>query len=369
MMELRRTPLYEEHVARDGKIVPFAGYGLPVHFSTGIQEEHRAVREAAGLFDVSHMGQVEVRGRDALAFVQHLTVNDAGALRVGQAQYSLFCREHGGVVDDLLVYRVDEAEYLLIVNGARRAEDLAWMFANQAGFDVSLEDRADAHGLLALQGPAAENVLSRVAGAQVGTLPPSHHRMVALEGVDVLISRTGYTGEDGFEIRPPAEAAPSIWCALLEAGADLGLVPAGLGARDILRLEVGYPLYGADLDEDHSPLEAGLAWVVKLGKGAFIGSEALTRQKELGLSRRLRGIRLEERGFPRPGYPVIAGGQEVSLVTSGTVSPLLHCGIALAYLPAEHAAIGSPVAIRIRGRDLAGSVSQLPFYTGGSRRK
>jgi aminomethyltransferase len=369
MTELRRTPLYDAHVALGGKMVPFAGYSLPVHFSTGIRDEHRAVRRAAGLFDVSHMGQVEVSGRDALAFVQHLTVNDAGTLEVGQAQYSLMCRETGGVIDDLLVYRLDGSRYLLVVNGARRTADMEWIRVRQSVFDVSAADRADEHALVALQGPRAEAILARVAGRELTGLLPNRHANGSVDGVQALVSRTGYTGEDGFEVRTRAADAATVWATLLDAGSAAGLTPAGLGARDTLRLEVGYPLYGADLDEEHTPLEAGLGWAVKIEKGGFVGRDALLGQRHGGVARRLRGIRLEERGFPRPGYPVVAGGREVAEVTSGTVSPELECGIALAYLPAEHAAIGTPVFIRVRGRDLSGKVSAVPFYTGGSRRR
>ena len=369
MTELRRTPLHDAHVALGGKMVPFAGYSLPVHFSTGIQDEHRAVRRAAGLFDVSHMGQVEVSGRDALKFVQHLTVNDAATLEVGQAQYSLMCLETGGVIDDLLVYRLDESRYLLVVNGARRAVDLEWIHGRQSVFDVAAADLADEHALIALQGPRAEEILARLAGRELTGLLPNRHAVGRIDGTDAMVSRTGYTGEDGFEIRARATAAPSLWQALLEAGSASGLQAAGLGARDSLRLEVGYPLYGADLDEEHTPLEAGLGWAVKTEKGGFVGRDALRGQRHGGVARRLRGIRLEEKGFPRPGYLVVAGGREIAEVTSGTVSPELGCGIALAYLPVQHAEIGTPVFIRVRGRDLAGRVSPVPFYTGGSRRR
>jgi aminomethyltransferase len=296
-------------------------------------------------------------------------VNDASALEVGQVQYSLMCLETGGVVDDLLVYRLAESRYLLVVNGARRGVDMEWIRGRQSVFDVSVADRADEHALIALQGPAAEAVLARVAGRELTGLLPNRHATGSVDGIEATVSRTGYTGEDGFEIRLRAADARAVWDAILEAGSGAGLQPAGLGARDILRLEVGYPLYGADLDQEHTPLEAGLGWAVKTEKGGFVGRDALRGQKHGGVGRRLRGIRLEERGFPRPGYPVVAGGRDVAEVTSGTMSPELECGIALAYLPTEYAAIGTPVSIRVRGRDLAGRVADLPFYTGGSRRR
>lgn len=367
--ELQRTPLYEEHLELGGKMVPFAGFSLPVHFSSGIREEHRAVREAAGLFDVSHMGGVEIEGPQALDLVQHLTANDAASLDVGQAQYSLLCRELGGVIDDLIVYRTGDDAYLLIVNGARHGVDLAWIGSHAAAWpEAIVADRTEANALIALQGPRSVEILERVASAPVGDVEPFHFTRGRVAGVEALLSRTGYTGEDGFEIRVPADGAVTVWRSLLDGGRDLGIRPAGLGARDILRLEMGYPLYGADLDEDHTPLEAGLGWVVKLGKGAFIGRDALVRQREEGVPRRLVGIRLDEKGFPRPGYPVIAAGQQVGTVTSGTVSPALDCGIALAYLPRDLTQEGAPVAIRIRERDIAASVVALPFYTNGSRK-
>jgi aminomethyltransferase len=279
------------------------------------------------------------------------------------------CRETGGVIDDLLVYRLDDSRYLLVVNGARRSADIDWIRGRQSVFDVSARDSADEHALIALQGPEAEGILGRLAGRELTSLLPNRHAAGRIDGVEARVSRTGYTGEDGFEIRARADDASALWNALLEAGAGAGLQPAGLGARDSLRLEVGYPLYGADLDEEHTPLEAGLGWAVKTEKGGFVGRDALLGQRHGGVARRLRGIRMEEKGFPRPGYPVVVGGREIAEVTSGTVSPELECGIALAYLPIEHAELGTPVFIRVRGRDLAGRVSPVPFYTGGSRRR
>jgi aminomethyltransferase len=246
---------------------------------------------------------------------------------------------------------------------------MEWIRGRQSVFDVVTADKADEHALVALQGPAAEGVLARVAGRDLTGLGPNRHATGPVDGVEATVSRTGYTGEDGFEIRLRAADASRVWSALLEAGEAAGLRAAGLGARDTLRLEVGYPLYGADLDVEHTPLEAGLGWAVKPEKGGFVGRDALIGQRHAGVARRLRGIRLEEKGFPRPGYPVVVAGREIAEVTSGTVSPELECGIALAYLPAEHAALGTPVFVRVRGRDLAGRVSAVPFYTGGSRRR
>lgn len=367
--EPERTPLHAEHVRLGAKLVPFAGYEMPVHYPTGIQAEHRAVRAAAGLFDVSHMGELEVSGPDALALVQAVTVNDASRLAPGQAQYSAICLDDGGVLDDILVYRTGEADYLLVVNAANRADDVAWIGRHTAGRDVTFEDRSDAYALLALQGPKAQGILQPLVDASLNDIPYYRFATGRIAGTSGIIARTGYTGEDGFELYVPAAEAVAAWRAVLAAGEGEGLLPAGLGARDTLRLEVGYPLHGNDIDRDHTPLEAGMGWIVKPDKGEFAGRDALVLQKEEGMHRRLTGIRLTERGFPRPGYPVVADGAEVGRVTSGTISPSLGVGIALAYLPIELTEPETPVAIRIRGRDVAGLTERPPFYRDGSIRR
>jgi aminomethyltransferase len=366
---LRQTPLFEEHVRLGGKMVPFAGYAMPVQYPSGTQAEHRAVREAAGLFDVSHMGEFQLAGPEALDVIQAVTVNDASRLEVGQAQYSALCQEDGGVIDDLLVYRLAEEEYLLVVNAANRAPDWAQVGTHARGRKVELEDRSDATGLLALQGPAAPRFLQPLTDLPLEDVRYYRCEPGRVAGVDALVARTGYTGEDGFELYLPAAETPAVWRALLEAGTEEGPLPAGLGARDTLRLEMGYALYGNDLDREHTALEAGLGWIVKLEKGPFVGREALARQKEAGVPRRLAGLRLTTRGFPRPGYPVVAEGEEVGRVTSGTVSPSLGVGIALAYLPAELASPGTEVAIRVRDREIPATVRRPPFYTEGSIRR
>ena len=363
-----RTPLYGAHLRRGGKMVAFAGFELPMHYPGGIREEHRAVREAAGLFDVSHMGEFEIRGPDALAFVQHLTANDAGALEPGRAQYSLLLNDRGGVVDDLLVYRLAPGAFLLVVNAANRVKDRDWILSHAVSFEAELSDRSDDYALLALQGPRAAEVLAPLTDVDLGGLPGFAFARGSVLGVDALVARTGYTGEDGFELYVSGSGAEELWEGVLDAGSALGTVPAGLGARDALRLEMGYALYGSDLDEEHSALEAGLGWVVKPGKGAFLGRRALAAERERGVRRRLAGIRLVERGFPRPGHDVVSDGDVVGVVTSGTMSPSLGAGIALAYVPVALARPGSPLALRIRGRDLAGEVIRLPFYRGGSRK-
>ncbi len=370
MVDLRRTPLHEEHRVLGAKLVPFAGYEMPLHYATGIREEHRAVREAAGLFDVSHMGEFEVAGSEALAFIQRLTVNDAARLEPGQAQYSLLCREDGGILDDLLVFRLEAYRYLLVVNAANRDRDFRWLESHRIGFDVRLTDRSDDAVILAVQGPSAEEILAPlVGGIDLAGLGYFRHARGTVAGCHGLVARTGYTGEDGFELYLPSAHAVQVWRELLRTGGDRGLIPVGLGARDTLRLEMGYPLHGSDIDEKHSPIEAGLGWVVRLEKPYFLGREALARQREEGVARRLVGIRLVQPGFPRAGYPVVHDGEVVGEVTSGTVSPTLGEGIALAWVRSDRAELRTPLAIRIRGRDIPGTVQRLPFHTGGSIRR
>ncbi len=364
---MKTTPLFDEHQALDAKMVPFAGFSMPIQYPTGIRAEHEAVRTSAGLFDVSHMGEFEIRGPQALELVQRVTVNDAGGLDPGQAQYSALCREDGGVVDDLLVYRIPHG-FMLVVNAANREKDLEWILHLRGDLEAEVEDRSDEVALLALQGPRAQEILTR--HTEVDLEGIGFYRSVEgeVEGVPGRVSRTGYTGEDGFELYVPADGAARIWRALV-AHEEHGVVPAGLGARDTLRLEAGLALYGQDLDEEHTPVEAGLGWIVKEEKGEFMGREVLARQKREGVQSRLMGIRLEERGFPRPGYPVVADGETLGTVTSGTLSPSLGHGIALAYLPARWAEPGAAAAIRIRRKDVPGRIQRPPFYTQGSLRR
>jgi aminomethyltransferase len=366
-MPLSHTPLHSAHAALGAKLVPFAGYEMPVQYPSGITAEHQAVRTAAGLFDVSHMGEVEVRGHGARDFVQYVTTNDVDRIEIGQAQYSTLLNERGMLLDDLLVYRRPEG-YLLVVNASNRDRDVAHLRDHARGFAVEVDDRSDATALLALQGPRSEAILSRVTDSVLGDL--GYYRAVRglVAGQVALISRTGYTGEDGFELYLDNDATRVVWDRLLEAGQPDGLIPAGLGARDSLRLEMGYALYGNDLDEGRTPLEAGLGWVVKLGKGDFIGRDALVRQKEEGVAERLAGFRLRERGFPRPGYGVRTASGEMGVVTSGTVSPSLGVGIGMAYVPAEAARAGAPIEIVIRGQGVPAELVKPPFYTQGSVR-
>ncbi|MSR35138.1 MAG: glycine cleavage system aminomethyltransferase GcvT [Gemmatimonadetes bacterium] len=365
---LARTPLHGEHVRLGAKLVPFAGYEMPVQYPAGITVEHRSVREAVGLFDVCHMGEFVLSGSGALALIQKATVNDASALAVGQAQYSAMCRPNGGIVDDLLVYRFAD-HWMLVVNASNRAKDWDWLVRHSRGLDARLEDRSDDIALLALQGPRARRILAPLADVDVEAI--GYYRFVEgrVAGRNALIAGTGYTGEDGFELYVDARHAVAIWEALLEAGAGQGLAPAGLGARDSLRLEMGYALYGNDLDEEHTPLEAGLGWITKLDKGDFVGRDALFAQKQRGVERKLVGLKLLERGFPRPGYEVLEDGRPVGLVTSGTVSPTLGVGIAMAWVPSRLAAVGTHVDVSLRGKPAPAEVVRLPFHTGGSIRK
>ena len=362
---LHKTPLHSAHIELGGKMVPFAGFEMPVQYATGITAEHRAVREAAGLFDVSHMGEFDVRGPDAEALIQRVTVNDVSKTVPGQAQYSAMTLEDGGIIDDLIVYRFPD-RFMLVVNASNREKDWNWILGRAEGLDVELTDVSDEVALLALQGPAAREILRPLAEPDVDEV--GYYRFVegTVAGVPTVISGTGYTGEDGFELYLPADRAREVWDRLLEAGRDDGLIPAGLGARDSLRLEVGYALYGNDLDEGHTPLESGLGWITKLDKGDFVGREALAAQKERGVERRLVGLRLTARGFPRPGYRIVADGREVGTVTSGTLSPTLGEGIAMGFVETAHAAAGSEVAVEIRGHDVPAVVQRPPFYTDGS---
>lgn len=365
---LKHTPLHAEHEALGGKMVPFAGYSMPVQYPSGMIAEHRAVREAAGLFDVSHMGEFEVRGPDAEHLVQRVTINDAGKVEVGQAQYSAMVHDDGGLLDDLLVYRLDD-HWMLVVNASNRAKDWAWITQQAEGLDVELTDRSDEIALLALQGPRTREILAPLTPLDLDEIGYYRFAEGDVASVRGLISATGYTGEDGFELYLPAADAVTVWRRLLEAGADHGLIAAGLGARDSLRLEMGYALYGNDLDEDHSPLEASLGWITRLEAGDFVGREALRRQKDEGVARRLVGLRLTERGFPRPGYPIVADGRPIGVVTSGTLSPSLGAGIAMGYVETEWAAPGSQIAVEIRGRAVPAEVQRPPFYADGSIRR
>ena len=360
-MELQRTPLYGLHRRLGAKMVGFGGFEMPVQYS-GIAAEHRAVREAAGLFDASHMGEIGVRGPGAAAFLQWAVTADVGRLGVGQAAYSPVCLTTGGVLDDILVYRLGVEDYLLVVNAGNKDKDLAWL-RERGRENVTVEDRSAEWALLALQGPRAAAVLGRVTGEPLDRIGYYRFRSgVPVAGVDCLLSRTGYTGEDGFELYCSPARAEGLFAALLAAGEDDGLVPAGLGARDTLRLEAALPLYGHELDEGTTPLEAGLDRFVSFAKGDFSGREALRRQKEEGAGKKLAGFELTGPGIARQGYALMQGGRQTGTVTSGTLSPTLGRAIGLGYVAPEHARPGTELAVVIRGRECAARVVPTPFY-------
>lgn len=361
---LRHTPLHAVHTEAGARMVPFAGYSMPLRYSSQV-DEHHAVRRAAGMFDVSHMGEVFVSGRDAERFLLHLAPNDASKLRVGQAHLSALLTERGTFLDDLLVYRVAEQEYMLVVNGATRHQDVEWIQRHAESFDVEVQDRSDDTAMIALQGPEAEAIVAGL-GTDLKDLRYYRFRNDELAGIEVLASRTGYTGEDGFEFYVDAGSAVDLWRTLLDAGQSVGLLPAGLAARDTLRLEAGMHLSGQDFDQSVTPLEVGLGWVVKFGEDRdFIGSERLRAIKRDGARRCMVGFRLDGRNMARSGYDVRVG-ETRGRVTSGSWSPTLEASIGLALLesetPLDPIEPGSPLVAEIRGKDVSGEVVALPFY-------
>lgn len=360
---LKKTPLFEIHRKYGGKIVDFGGWALPVQF-TGIIEEHRAVREAAGLFDVSHMGEIEVSGPQALEFVNHLITNDASALAVEQIIYSPMCYDHGGIIDDLLVYRLGPERLMLVVNAANTEKDFEYIKPAAARFaGAQVVDRSNSWAQLALQGPNAERILQRLTRTDLSQIKYYGFKSrVGVAGSGCLISRTGYTGEDGFEIYCSPEEAANLWDEIMEAGEDDDLIPCGLGARDTLRFEAKMPLYGHELNQNTTPLEAGLGYFVKLDKPDFIGRQALIGQKAEGIKKKLIGFEMTERGIPRAGYPIHTDGREVGVVSSGTYAPTLDKNLGLGYVPIELAGPGTEIEIMIRGRPVRAVVVKTPFY-------
>jgi aminomethyltransferase len=358
---LTRTPLYAEHLALGGRMVPFSGWEMPVQY-TSIVEEHRAVRTAAGLFDVSHMGEFAVEGPGALAFLQGLVPNNVAKLEVNQALYSQICNEQGGTLDDLLIYHLGPERYLVVVNAGGIADDFAW-FAQHAPEGMTLENRSAATALIAIQGPRALTIVQSLTATDLASIGYYHCAPGQVAGIECLISRTGYTGEDGFELYHPAEHAVALWRAVLAAGADHGLRPAGLGARDTLRLEAGFCLYGHELTPEISPLEADLGWSVKLKKGAdFIGRAALAQQKAEGLPRVRVGLAIHDRAVARADSPIWHGDQQVGALTSGTMSITLGHPIGMGYVPPALAAPGTALEVEVRGKRVPAEVVALPFY-------
>ena len=359
---LKRTPLYQAHVKAGARMVPFGGWEMPVQY-TGIIEEHRTVRAAVGLFDVSHMGEFEVEGPGALAALQRLTTNDVAALQVGQIHYSLLCYPNGTIVDDLTVYRMGDARYLLTVNAGNIDKDWAWVTEQTRDVkDARWRNASEGTGLIAVQGPKAEALVGRLADRDVTRIGYYRFERGTVAEVPTLISRTGYTGEDGFELYAPADQTEKLWTALLAPGRGDGVAPIGLGARDTLRLEMKYALYGNDIDETTNALEAGLGWVVKPAKGDFTGREALETVRAEGVRRKLIGLEMTERAVARHGYPVLKDGGAVGSVTSGSYAPSADKYIAMAYVETALAGAGTGLAVEIRGQAKPARVVKTPFY-------
>jgi len=359
-IQIKRTAFYALHKAAGARMVEFAGWEMPVEYS-GIVAEHMSVRTAAGLFDVSHMGEIEIRGREALALVQFVTSNDASGLKDFQAQYTALMRPQGSAVDDCVLHRFGESHYFLCVNAANTEKDFAWIVSHNH-FDAEVRDVSDGYSQLAIQGPRAASTLARVTDPDPNGLGTYWFMRARCLGVEGILARTGYTGEDGFEFYFTPEESERLWNGLLDAGKSEGLVPAGLGARNTLRLEAGYALYGHELDEETTLLEANLGWISKLEKGEFLGREALLAEKRGGLRKKLVGFEMLDRAIARANYAVWAAGIEVGRVTSGSPAPFLKKNIGLAYVPPEHARPGRELEIEIRGRRWRARQVPLPFY-------
>ena len=357
---MKRTPLYAAHRRAGAKIVEFAGWEMPVQYR-GVINEHLAVRTRAGLFDVSHMGEIEIRGPGALELCQELTANDIARMKPQQAQYNLLMNERGGIVDDVIFYRIDPTHFLICVNASNSDKDFAWIQKHAKG-QVEVENVSARYAQLALQGPLAEKILQPLGSLQLGEIKPFFFAWGQVATVRCLVARTGYTGEEGFELYCDSGDGENLWNALLESGRSVGLEPAGLGARDTLRLEKAYPLYGHELDDTTTPLEASLEWVIRFAKGPFIGREVLLQQKEAGLKRKLVGLELLEPGIARSEYPLFKNGKSIGRVTSGTRSPTLGKSIAIGYVSIEQAQLDNTVEVEIRGRRIPAKVASLPFY-------
>jgi aminomethyltransferase len=360
--KLEKTPFFAHFQKLDAKIVDFAGWLMPVQFS-GILKEHQVVRTGAGMFDVSHMGRLEIHGRSALEFVQYVTTNDASKVEAGQVQYTTICNEKGGILDDVTVYAYPEW-YMLVVNASNTGKIRDWL-TKHLREDVELRDATGDIAQLAVQGPESQRLLQERTSIDLEAIRFYQFLTGEVAGVEATVSRTGYTGEDGFEIYFPAQSADRVWTALLSPGE---IQPCGLGARDLLRLEVNYCLYGNDIDETTTPLEAGLGWLVKLDSDDFIGKETLLHQKERGIERKLTAFHLLEKGIPRPGYAVLHDGERISSVSSGAFSPSLDRGIGTAYLPIGIAGVGTKIEVEIRDKKVPAETIQPPFYKEGSRR-
>ena len=367
---LKQTPLNAAHRRLGGRMVEFGGWDMPVQYPAGTVEEHLRTRTRSTLFDVSHMGEIEARGRDAVAFVNRITSNDVTKLVDGQAQYSALTTPEGTVVDDLLVYRFGPEHLLLVVNASTTDKDWDWITSHQGGESVELANRSSDFCQIALQGPDAEGILQTLTETPLSEIKYYHFREGAVDGVPAIISRTGYTGEDGFEVYAAPDKAERLWERMLDAGrygTPEGTLPAGLAARNTLRLEAGMALYGHEITEETTLLEANLGWITKLAKGDFVGREALARQKEEGVRRRLAGFEVTDRGIARDGQDVYVGDERVGHVTSGSPAPYLKKNIGMAYLPAAHAQAGTEIHVDVRGRRVAARVVPTPFYKRGKQ--
>ena len=358
---LKTTPLLDLHKELGAKLVPFAGWNMPIQFA-GVLSEHTCVRERVGLFDVSHMGEIEVKGKDAKNFLQFLLSNNVEKMFDGSILYSLMCYETGGVVDDLLAYRFSENHYFLCVNASNSDKDYDWIARHASSFNVNIKNTSSETSQLALQGPDAKSVLQSLCDISLDDLSYYNFRRGRVNNVESLISRTGYTGEDGFELYLSPEKVSEVFRSLMEQGRSYGIQPIGLGARDTLRIEMGYPLYGNEIDNNPTPLDAGLGWVIKFDKGEFLGRGSLLKQKEQGSPRRkLVGLKLLTRGVPRAHYQVFKNGESVGEVTSGTFSPTLNTGVGLCYVSSEYSDVGNHLDVKIRDQLVATEVIQLPF--------
>ncbi len=362
--KIKKTPFYDKHIEAKAKIVEFAGFLMPIQYK-GIVAEHLAVRKNIGLFDLSHMGEFEVSGNDALEFLEKTTTNKVSDLKTGEIQYSCMPNEKGGIVDDLLVYKFED-KYWLIVNASNLEKDFKWLSSQKFG-DVQLTDRSDEFGLLAIQGPNAQKLLEKIIDYNLEDMKYYTHATAQIAGVDIFFSRTGYTGEDGFELYIPTHLADTIWNAITEIGKDMGMELIGLGARDSLRLEMKMALYGNDIDDTTSPVEAGLSWIVNFDKD-FIGAEIIKKQKREKPNRRLVCLEIDGKAFPRPGYEIFDGDEKLGVITSGTMSPSLERPIALAYLPKGKTKSGTKVEVAIRKNRFEATVVKPPFYKNASHR-
>ena len=367
--KLKKTPLFFEHKKLRAKMVPFAGWEMPVQYSSGLLAEHNTVRTSVGLFDVSHMGEIEIRGKESTKFLQELTLNDASLISDGQAQYNGICNEQGKVLDDIIVYKRNLYNYFICVNAANREKDFNWFKKHSAKYKIDVLDLSERYGQIAIQGPKSKKVMEQLVGNKILDLKYFHFLELKIFEKESIVARTGYTGELGYEIYCPAEITEQVWNQLLGQGKSFSLLPCGLGARDILRLEVGYLLYGSDMDENTTALECGLKWITKFTKPEFMGKQALIRQSESGIEKKLVGFEMCDRAIGRHGYKVFSAQdaeQEIGMVTSGTPSPTLSKNIGLMYVKSNFSKIGTDVLIEVRGSLKPARIVKKVFYTSGS---